>query len=136
MDITEQMLLNSKDVYKAHNRAVYTADKVEWDKYQVDRNKRWMSYCIKRVKSLESYMSYLNRSISLFDVVFETDEWKKYRTKMDELQKQRSELKESFVKTRAELKKNKTDLKEHKKEAREAKKAVKNAAVPTDPDDR
>ena len=136
MDITERMLLNSKELYKAHNKVIYTAKKVAWDEYQIDRNKRWMSYCIKRVKSLESYMSYLNRSISLFDVIFETDEWKKYRTKMDELQKQRSELKESFVKARAELQKNKTALKEHKKEVREAKKAVKKATVPTDPDDR
>ena len=81
-------------------------------------------------------MEYLNRSISLFDAIFNTDEWKKYQTTMNDLQRQRRDLKESYARTRAELKENKTNLKEHKKEAKAAEKAVRKVPVPTDPGDR
>ena len=122
MDITETFLLDSKELYKAHNRAVYTAKKVAWDQYQMDRNRHWMSYCVERLSRLEDYMDYLNNSISLFDVVFNTDEWKNYQTKMGELQLQRIKLKEIYARNRAELKQRKSDLKEHKKEAKKARK--------------
>jgi len=136
MDITEKVLLDSKDVYKAHNRAVYSARKVAWDQYQIDRNKRWMSYCIKRLDSLEGYMDYLTRSISLFDAILKTDDWKKYQATMSDLQKQRRELKENFARARAELKQYKKDLKEHRKEAKKAEKAFKKTTILTEPDDR
>ena len=132
MDVTEAFLLDSKELYRAHNRAVYTARKAAWDQYQIDRNKRYMSYCIRRLESIEGYMSYLKHSISLFDAIFDTDEWKKYQTTMNALQRQRSELKESLARARADLREHKAGLKEHKKEARAAKKAVQKIPGPTD----
>lgn len=136
MDMTEKMLLDSKDIYKAHNRAVYTSNKVAWDNYHIDRNKRWMSYCLQRLDDLEDYISYLNRSISVFDALFETKEWHEYREKMNGLESQRQKLKEGYARAQAELKQYKQDLKEHKRDAREAKKEVKKTVKKVDWEDR
>ena len=130
MDVTEKLLLDSKDVYKAHNQVVYTSRKVDWDKYQIERNKRWMHSCLKRLESLESYADYLKRHITVFDAILNTGEWKRYCRTMNELQERREWLRESYAKTRAELKQHKADLKEHKKEAKQAKKVAKNTPVP------
>lgn len=125
MDITEAWLLDSKDLYKAHNRAVYTARKAAWDQYQIDRNKRGMAYCAHRLESINSYMSYLTRSISLFDVIFETKEYWDYRNKMDSLRAQQAKLQQDYARNRAGLQQAKRDLKEHRKDARQAKKEEK-----------
>jgi hypothetical protein len=120
MDITETWLLDSKDLYKAHNRAVYTARKAAWDQYQIDRNKRGMAYCAQRLESINSYMNYLTRSISLFDVIFETKEYWDYRNKMDSLRAQQAKLQQDYARNRANLQQAKQDLKEHRKDARQA----------------
>lgn len=121
MDLTEAWLLSSKELYKAHNRAVYTARKVAWDQYQIDRNKRGMEYCIQRLDDINSYMRYLNRSISVFDILLETKEYKEYRKKMDSLMAQQAKLQQDYASNRAGLQQAKQDLKEHRKDARQAK---------------
>ena len=125
MDITETWLLDSKDLYKAHNRAVYTSRKVAWDQYQIDRNKRGMEYCAQRLDSINSYMRYLNRSISLYDAIFETKEYQEYRNKMNSLRAQQEKLQQAYARNRAGLQQAKQDLKEHRKDARQAKKEEK-----------
>lgn len=122
MDITEAWLLDSKDLYKAHNRVVYTARKEAWDHYQIERNKRSMEYCVSRLESISEYMAYLNRSISLFDVIFNTKEYQDYLNKMDDLWEQQAQLREAYAKNRVELQQAKQDLKEHRKDARQARK--------------
>lgn len=94
MDVTEAFLLDSKELFKAHNKAVYAAKKEAWERYQADRNKRSIEYCMRRINSLERYISYLEYSLSLIDVLFETRNYKEYRQKKDELQRKRSELRD------------------------------------------
>lgn len=120
MDVTEDFILDSKELLKAHNRVVYTAKKAAWDQYQIDRSKRGIKYCIERLGSIQSYMAYLTRSISLFDIIFNTSEYKNYCAIMEDLQRQQQELREVYARNRAQLKQSKSDIKEHKKEAKEA----------------
>lgn len=127
MDVTEAFLLDSKELYKAHNRAVYTAKKASWDQYQIDRNKRGMAYCTRRLESIQSYMDYLTRSISLFDMIFNTQEYKDYCATMADLQRQQRQLREDYARNRANLKQAKKDIKVHQKEAKEAAREEKKA---------
>ena len=120
MDVTEAFLLDSKELYKAHNKAVYTAKKASWDQYQIDRNKRGMAYCTRRLESIQSYMDYLTRSISLFDMIFNTQEYKDYCATMADLRQQERQLREDYARNRANLKQAKKDIKVHQKEAKEA----------------
>lgn len=120
MDVTEAFLLDSKELYKAHNKAVYTAKKASWDQYQIDRNKRGMAYCTRRLESIQSYMDYLTRSISLIDIIFNTQEYKDYCATMADLQRQQRQLREDYARNRANLKQAKKDIKVHQKEAKEA----------------
>lgn len=120
MDVTEAFLLDSKELYKAHNRAVYTAKKASWDQYQIDRNKRGMAYCTRRLESIQSYMDYLTRSISLFDMIFNTQEYKDYCATMADLRQQERQLREDYARNRANLKQAKKDIKVHQKEAKDA----------------
>lgn len=94
MDVTEAFLLDSKELFKAHNKAIYTAKKEAWEQWQADRNKRSIEYCMRRINSLERYVSYLERSLSLIDVLFETRHYQEYRQKKDELQRKRFELRD------------------------------------------
>lgn len=120
MDVTEAFLLDSKELYKAHNKAVYTAKKASWDQYQIDRNKRGMVYCTRRLESIQSYMDYLTRSISLLDMIFNTQEYKDYCATMADLRQQERQLREDYARNRANLKQAKKDIKVHQKEAKEA----------------
>ena len=96
MDVTEAFLLDSKELYKAHNKAVYTAKKKAWDKYQVDRTKRGIEYCIRRIDSLDRYISYLGRNLSGIDIILETPRYKEYQQKKDELQQKKDELQQKW----------------------------------------
>ena len=125
MDVTETFLLDSKELYKAHNKAVYTAKKASWDQYQIDRNKRGMAYCERRLESIQSYMDYLKRSISLSDIIFNTQEYKDYCETMADLERQQRQLREDYARNRANLKQAKKDIKTHEKEAKAAKREEK-----------
>lgn len=120
MDATEELLLDSKELLRAHNRAVYTAKKAAWDQYQIDRNKHGLAYCERRLESIQSYMDYLKRSISLIDIIFCTEEYQEYRAIMSELEREERELREQRAKNRAELKRAKADIKQHRAEAKTA----------------
>lgn len=122
MDVTEAFLLDSKKLYKAHNRAVYTAKKASWDQYQIDRKKHGMEYCTRRLESIESYMESLRRSVSLLDAILNTEEYKDYCATMADLERQQKQLREQYSRNRAELKQAKKDLKIHQKEAKQAEK--------------
>lgn len=126
MDVTETFLLDSKELFKAHNRVVYTANKVAWDQYQIDRNKRSVAYCKHRLDSIARYMSYLNRSITVLDAILNTPEYQEYRATMHNLLQQQQQLREKFEQSRAALKQGKEDLKEHRKEAKDAARNEKN----------
>ena len=127
MNVTEAFLLDSKELYKAHNKAVYAAKKAAWDQYQIDRSSHGIEYCARRLESIESYMSYLRRTLSTFDIIFNTQEYKDYRETMNELQIQKKQLREDCARNLANLKQAKKDLKEHKKEAKEAAREEKKA---------
>ena len=125
LDKTEAFLLDSKELYKAHNKVVYSARKVAWDEYQIEKSKRSMNDCARRIESLTGYMNHLRRSISLVDVILKTQEYQDYRSTMAELDRKLEQVKEGYERHRAELKMAKTDLKEHKKEAADAARAQK-----------
>lgn len=127
MDAMENLLLDSKDLFKAHNKAVYTANKAAWDAYSVDRHENGIAYCDRRLESLKSYRDYLTRSISIWDILFRTEEWEAYCETMRELEEQEKKLWEDRWRHKQELKQARKDLKEHKKAAKEAAKDEKQA---------
>ncbi len=127
MDATENFLLNSKELFKYHNRAYYTSKQASWDEYRLNRNKQGIFYCEQRLDSLKSYREYLTRGISMLDMIFNTEAYKEYCETMRDLRQQEERLRAELARNRAELKQNKKDLKEHQKEARAAAKAEKQA---------
>lgn len=122
MNATEAFLLDSKELFKAHNKAVYTAKKAAWDQYQIDRNKRGMAYCTRRLDSIRSYADCLLRSLSLFDILFKTQAYIDYCVIKAELQDQQDKLWAEYRQRKAAVKQAKQDLKEHTKEAKIARK--------------
>lgn len=120
MDVTEAFLLDSKELLKVHNKVVYTSKKAAWTQYQMDRNKRGIEYCQRRLTNIESYMQYLDRSISLFDVLFRTQAWKDYCKTMAELRREEEKMQAEYDRLCAELKQGRKDLKTHRKEAKAA----------------
>ena len=123
--LAERMMLKYKGILKAHNKTIYTSNKVQWDQYQLDRSKRSINYFIRRLKNLDAYIRYIKQTVSVFDVIFQTAEYEQYRAKLDELETQRGMLTAKYLKTREEIEQHKMDLKQHKKEAKEAVKATK-----------
>ena len=119
-DFTETLLLDSKEIYKAHNKAVYASRKADYDLWRIERNKRGMDYCLQRLDSIDRYMVHLNRSITVLDALLETQEYEEYRRIMKDLQQQRTQLRSDYVRKRDELKQAKKDLKVHQKEAKTA----------------
>lgn len=127
MDATENLLLDSKELFKAHNRAVYTANKAAWDQYQIDRNKRSIAYYESSLESLRGYMDYLTRSLSIWAMIFRTQEWRDYCELMRELDRREEELRRERYRHKQELKQAKKDAKIHKAEAKQAAKEEKRA---------
>lgn len=119
-DFTETLLLDSKEIYKAHNKAVYASRKADYDLWRIERNKRGMDYCMRRLDSIDRYMVHLNRSITVLDALLETPEYEEYRKIMKDLQQQRTQLRADYVRKRDELKQAKKDLKVHQKEVKTA----------------
>jgi len=70
-------------------------------------------------------MSYLRRSISMLDIIFNTQEYKDYCATMADLERQQEQLKEDYERNRAELKQAKKDFKEHRKEEKKAEREAK-----------
>lgn len=120
MDITETFLLDSKELYKAHNRAVYASKKVAWDKYQKERSERGMAYCEMRLESLRGYMDHLRNTISLFDALFNTPAFQEYCATIRDLERQEKQFLAEYARNRETLKQSKKDFKEHKKAAKQA----------------
>lgn len=120
MDVTEKFLLDSKELLKARNRAIYTAKKASWDEYQIHRNESGIEYCDRRIDSINRYMDYLGRSITIIDILFNTEAFRTYRREMAELEAEKRRLRDERWEKKEKLKQAKKDLKEHKAEARNA----------------
>lgn len=120
MEEMEKMLLTSKELYKAHNKVVYTARKVYWDEYRIERDKRGIEYCDRRLESIRGYKDYLMSQITLMDVILQTDEWKEYLATSAELSKAEDELLEKKAQYMVDKIWAKKDLRKDKKAAREA----------------
>lgn len=125
LDVAEETILDSKDLFKAHNRAVYKARQAEWDEYQIDRKKQGIAYCQKRMRTLTGYIDHLQQEISLLDTLFNTAEYQAYAKKINELKAERVRMANEKKQLRDEVRQHKLDLKEHKKEAKEAKREKK-----------
>lgn len=136
LGFAESLILTNKDLLKAHNRVVYTSNKVAWDEYRLKRNQSSVAYLSQRMDRLEQYIQYLQRSIGLIDILFNTEAYKDYCATMADLERQRRELRAQYDRTRAELKQGKKDIKEHKKEAREAAREEKKVKRRNDRNDR
>ena len=125
LDMSEEMVLDSKELLKVHNRAVYNSKKAEWEQYQIERKGRSLAYFQQRLKSLGGYIQHLKQSISLMDVLFNTYEYQAYARKIQALDEERGKILAEYQKTKAEILQHKKDLKEHKKGAAEAARAKK-----------
>ena len=136
MDATEAFLLDSREIYRAHNKAVYASRKADYDLWRIERNKRGMDYCMRRLDSIDRYMVHLTRSITVLDAILGTPEYEKYREIMKELRQQRERLRTDYAHRREELKHAKKDLKVHKKEAKAAVREEKQVRKEHDPDGR
>lgn len=127
MDATEALLLDSKELYKAHNKVVYTSKKASWDQYVINRDKRGIAYCERRILSIQNYMDYLMSSISLLDIIFKTQDYRDYCEIMADLKRQEKELWEQLARQKAEFKQAKKDIKTHRRETKEAMREEKKA---------
>ena len=125
MDSLEILLLDCKQLMKHRNDVIYTSKKVAWDEYQLERNKRGMAACARRLKSLDQYMTYLRKSISLLDVIFQTKEWHAYQCNMLNLEHKRRQLQKQHLALKESIVQGRTDLKQHKQEQTQAKKDMK-----------
>lgn len=125
MDSLEILLLDCKQLMKRRNDVIYTSKKVAWDEYQLERNKRGMAACARRLKSLDQYMSYLRKSVSLLDVIFQTKEWHEYQCNMLNLEHKRRQLQKQHLALKESIVQGQTDLKQHKQEQKQAKKDMK-----------
>lgn len=127
MEITENWILNSKDLFKAHNRVVYAAKKADYDNYLAMRHKRSMEFFFDRLMRLNRYIDFLEKTISLLDIIFYTQEFQNYLVQMGELQKKRAAIQEAFAEERAAMKEAKRDLRKDKRELKKAEKAARQA---------
>lgn len=120
MDLTEEYLMSSKELLKAHNKVVYTAKKESWDIYLANRHLNGIAYCENRLESIDSYKDYLTRNISIFDWIFRTAAWDEHCEEMRRLRELEDELRNERWQHKAELKQAKKDAKIHKAEAKQA----------------
>ena len=125
LEVMENSILDSKELYKAHNKVTYLSQQIVWDKYWIDRKKQGMGYCKRRITSLQEYQKHLRKSVSLLDVLFNTDDYKKYLDTIQELDKKREYLLNEYSKKRYELEDQMKKLKEHKQSFKEAEKSLK-----------
>lgn len=125
LDIAEELILDSKDLFKAHNRAIYKSRQAEWNEYQIDRKKQSMAYCKKRLVSLSRYINHLQQEISLLDVLFDTKEYREYSKKINELKDEKAHIAIERSKLREEVRQHRQDLKQSKAEAKAARREKK-----------
>ena len=125
LSAAEQMMMKYKNKLKAHNQTVYISNKIKWDEYQIQRNKQSINYFIRRTKCLGEYIRHIRQSISIWDAIFNTEDFQRYVEKIDKLEKERVEIYEKYGKMRMELEAHKKELKLHKQEQKEIKKEAK-----------
>ncbi len=125
LDIVEDCLLNCREVLSAHNKVTYTANKIEWDEYMLERDKRTLRNIVERIERLDQYMDRCRHSLSLLDTIFKTQAWRDYMEKMDRLERARVDAQTQHVKTLEAIQRGKQSLKQHKAEQKEAKKELK-----------
>lgn len=116
MDISEELLLDSKELLKAHNKVKYASKKVAWDEYQMMRNKRTIEYQTQRYWRLDSYITNIKNSMSFWDVLFDT---KKYQT-LKSMQASQKEIQRKNKERLQAIKQGRKDLKQHQKDVRSA----------------
>ena len=125
LNIIEDCLLNCKEVFNRHNEVQYTANKIEWDEYMLDRKKKDLKAIVERTRKLDRYMSRCRNSLSIMDTIFKTQAWRDYQVKMDRLEQARVAAQEQHGKTLEAIRQGKQSLKQHKAELKEAKKDLK-----------
>ena len=121
----EKIVLRSKEKIKMHNKVVYASHKVDWDAYQLERNQRGINYYVRRIRSLNKYLSSLRRGVSLLDTIFQTDKFQEYIKKVNEIRCQQDQLWADYAKKRSEIERNRHDLKQHKQNLKQAQKVLK-----------
>lgn len=125
LNIIEDCLLNCKEVFNRHNEVQYTANKIEWDEYMLDRNKKTLKEIVERTQRLDLYIDRCRQSLSLMDAIFKTKAWRDYQEKMDRLERARVKAQEQHLKTFEAIRQGKQDLKQHKADLKQAKKDLK-----------
>ncbi len=122
MDVTEDLLLDNKDLFKYHNKVVYVSKKIEKDEIYLARMERRFALIQGRLDNLNNYLAHIEKKIGWMDILLNTKEFQEYQQTVLELHRQRGELWQQYYKTKDSVKQQKKDLKEHKKELKKAKK--------------
>lgn len=121
----EDTILRCKDKIKVHNDMVYASKKVNWDAYQIERNKRGLDYCARRAKYLANHITQLRSGLSLLDTIFQTERFKECMKQIDELQAEQERMWAEYKEKREAIRESKQDLKDHKADLKQAKKDLK-----------
>lgn len=125
LELAEELILDSKELFKAHNKVVYTSNKAAWDQYQIERKGRRLAHYQRRMKSLGNYASHLRREVSLLDALFNTAEYQEYLLKVRSLEAERAKVWEEYQRTKNDIQQHKQDLKQHKADLKDAIKSEK-----------
>ena len=127
LEATEKLLLDSKDLIKAHNRAVYTESKADWEQRQIERKTKTMRYATKRLQTIDRIKDNLRKQISLSDAILNTPEYQAYMQQIRQLDAERARVREEYRMARKDRKQHKQDLKQHRNDQKDAAKAIKKA---------
>lgn len=127
LEATERLLLDSKELIKAHNRVVYADNKADWDQHQIDRKSQTMRYSSQRLRTLERIQKHLRSQISLTDALLNTPEYQAYLQRVLQLDAEKARVRSEYRKAREDKKQHKQDLKQHIKDQKDAARAIKKA---------
>ena len=127
LEATERLLLDCKELIKAHNRVVYADSKVDWDQHQIERKTKTMRYSSQRLRTLERIQKHLRSQISLTDALLNTPEYQAYLQRVLQLDAEKARVRSEYRKAREDKKQHKQDLKQHIKGQKDAARAIKKA---------
>lgn len=96
MDITENLLLDSEELYKAHNKAVYASKKKVWVVIQINWYEESRESCLNRLVSIDSYISHLTKNLSWLDIIFGTEAYEAYLIECEELEAERERVQAAY----------------------------------------
>lgn len=118
MDVTEAYLLESKEIFRLHNKVAYTSKKASWERYLREREKREEKRSRRYLSYLESFADHIGESLTLLDVLTFSQDFRDWISMRRELRNQREaawEQRQLKAEERRERRAVEKELKERRK---------------------